>query len=41
MTMICVTHKLGFARNVVDRMVFFYSGEIMSMREQLALRTTF
>jgi len=26
MTMICVTHEMGFARNVADRMVFFDEG---------------
>ncbi|AFT90356.1 amino acid ABC transporter ATP-binding protein [Paraburkholderia phenoliruptrix] len=29
MTMICVTHEMGFARNVADRMVFMDSGEII------------
>ena len=29
MTMIVVTHEMGFARNVADRMVFFDSGEII------------
>jgi general L-amino acid transport system ATP-binding protein len=29
MTMIVVTHEMGFARNVADRMVFFDGGEII------------
>jgi len=29
MTMICVTHEMGFARGVADRMVFFDGGEII------------
>ncbi len=29
MTMICVTHEMGFARSVADRMVFMDSGEIV------------
>ena len=29
MTMICVTHEMGFARSVADRMVFFDGGEII------------
>ena len=29
MTMICVTHEMGFARKVADRMVFMDSGEII------------
>ncbi len=29
MTMICVTHEMGFARGVADRMVFFDSGQIV------------
>ena len=28
MTMICVTHEMGFAREVADRVVFMYNGEI-------------
>ena len=27
--MICVTHEMGFARGVADRMVFFDYGEIV------------
>jgi ABC-type polar amino acid transport system ATPase subunit len=29
MTMICVTHEMGFARNVADRVLFMDSGEIV------------
>jgi len=29
MTMICVTHEMGFARQVADRVVFMASGEII------------
>jgi ABC-type polar amino acid transport system ATPase subunit len=29
MTMICVTHEMGFARKVADRMVFMDHGEIV------------
>jgi ABC-type polar amino acid transport system ATPase subunit len=29
MTMICVTHEMGFARAVADRMVFFDHGLIV------------
>ena len=29
MTMICVTHEMGFARAVADRMVFFDEGMIV------------
>ncbi|WP_321897505.1 amino acid ABC transporter ATP-binding protein [Burkholderia cepacia] len=29
MTMICVTHEMGFARNVADRIVFMDGGEII------------
>jgi general L-amino acid transport system ATP-binding protein len=29
MTMICVTHEMGFARSVANRMVFFDGGEIV------------
>ncbi len=31
MTMICVTHEMGFARRVADRMVFMDHGEIVEM----------
>jgi general L-amino acid transport system ATP-binding protein len=29
MTMICVTHEMGFARTVADRVVFMDQGEIV------------
>ena len=33
MTMICVTHEMGFARRVADKMVFMDHGEIVEMGE--------
>ena len=32
MTMICVTHEMGFARQVADRVVFMDRGEIVESR---------
>jgi ABC-type polar amino acid transport system ATPase subunit len=32
MTMIVVTHEMGFARAVADRIVFMHEGEIMEAR---------
>jgi len=29
MTMICVTHEMGFARQVADRIIFMDAGEIV------------
>jgi len=29
MTMICVTHEMGFARNVADRIIFMSDGAIV------------
>ena len=29
MTMICVTHEMGFARQVADRVIFMDDGEIV------------
>jgi ABC-type polar amino acid transport system, ATPase component len=29
MTMLCVTHEMGFARTVADRVVFMDEGEIL------------
>jgi general L-amino acid transport system ATP-binding protein len=29
MTMLCVTHEMGFARTVADRVVFMDEGEIV------------
>jgi general L-amino acid transport system ATP-binding protein len=31
MTMLCVTHEMGFARSVADRMVFMDGGEIVEV----------
>ena len=31
MTMICVTHEMGFARTVADRVVFMDRGEIVEL----------
>ena len=31
MTMVCVTHEMGFAREVADRVVFMDAGEIVEM----------
>ena len=33
MTMVCVTHEMGFARKVADRMVFMDDGEIVEVAE--------
>ncbi len=33
MTMICVTHEMGFARRVADKMVFMDHGEIVEMAD--------
>jgi len=33
MTMICVTHEMGFARKVADRIVFMDEGEIVEVAE--------
>jgi general L-amino acid transport system ATP-binding protein len=38
MTMVCVTHEMGFARRVADRVVFMDQGEIV---EQAAPATFF
>jgi glutamate/aspartate transport system ATP-binding protein len=32
MTMMCVTHEMGFARRVADRVVFMDAGEIIEDR---------
>ncbi|MBS7528647.1 amino acid ABC transporter ATP-binding protein [Fusibacter paucivorans] len=29
MTMVCVTHEMGFAKEVADRVIFMYNGEIL------------
>ena len=31
MTMVCVTHEMGFAQKVADRMVFMADGRIVEM----------
>ena len=31
MTMVCVTHEMGFAREVADRIVFMESGDIVEV----------
>jgi general L-amino acid transport system ATP-binding protein len=31
MTMLCVTHEMGFARQVADRVIFMDYGEIVEM----------
>jgi general L-amino acid transport system ATP-binding protein len=33
MTMLCVTHEMGFARTVADRIIFMDKGEIVEMNE--------
>jgi polar amino acid transport system ATP-binding protein/general L-amino acid transport system ATP-binding protein len=33
MTMICVTHEMGFARSVADRIIFMDEGEIVEQAE--------
>jgi len=33
MTMICVTHEMGFARKVADRIVFMDHGEIVEIAD--------
>ena len=33
MTMLCVTHEMGFARQVADRVVFMDAGEIVETGE--------
>ena len=33
MTMLCVTHEMGFARKVADRVIFMDQGEIIEMNE--------
>jgi general L-amino acid transport system ATP-binding protein len=33
MTMLCVTHEMGFARQVADRVVFMDGGEILEVNE--------
>jgi general L-amino acid transport system ATP-binding protein len=33
MTMICVTHEMGFARQVANRVIFMDAGQIVEMNE--------
>jgi general L-amino acid transport system ATP-binding protein len=33
MTMICVTHEMGFARKVANRVIFMDQGEIIEQNE--------
>jgi general L-amino acid transport system ATP-binding protein len=36
MTMLCVTHEMGFARQVADRIIFMDGGEIVEVNEPRA-----
>lgn len=33
MTMVCVTHEMGFAKKVADRVVFMDAGEVVESNE--------
>ncbi|MFD2031106.1 hypothetical protein ACFSKM_13925 [Ancylobacter dichloromethanicus] len=33
MTMLCVTHEMGFARQVANRVIFMDAGQIIEMNE--------
>jgi general L-amino acid transport system ATP-binding protein len=33
MTMICVTHEMGFARKIADRVVFINEGQILEQAD--------
>jgi general L-amino acid transport system ATP-binding protein len=33
MTMLCVTHEMGFAKSVADRVIFMDRGEIIEQNE--------
>jgi general L-amino acid transport system ATP-binding protein len=33
MTMICITHEMGFAKTVANRMIFMDGGEIIEIAE--------
>ena len=37
MTMICVTHEMGFAKRIADRVVFMDSGEIVEVNSPIEL----
>jgi general L-amino acid transport system ATP-binding protein len=36
MTMLCVTHEMGFARQVANRVIFMDYGQIIEMNEPAA-----
>ncbi len=36
MTMLCVTHEMGFARKVADRVIFMDQGEIVEQNDPLS-----
>ncbi|MFW1499517.1 amino acid ABC transporter ATP-binding protein [Vibrio parahaemolyticus] len=40
MTMICVTHEMGFAKKVANRVVFMDEGQILEMNSPIALFET-
>ena len=40
MTMICVTHEMGFARRVADRVIFMDEGQIVEQNEPEAFFKT-
>jgi general L-amino acid transport system ATP-binding protein len=40
MTMICVTHEMGFARKVADRVIFMDEGQIIEQNEPEAFFST-
>ena len=33
MTMVCVTHEMGFARTVADRVIFMDAGQVVEINE--------
>jgi ABC-type polar amino acid transport system ATPase subunit len=39
MTMLCVTHEMGFARQIADRVVFMDAGRIVEVGEPAAFFT--
>ncbi len=39
MTMLCVTHEMGFARQVADRVIFMDAGRIVEVNEPNAFFT--
>jgi general L-amino acid transport system ATP-binding protein len=40
MTMICVTHEMGFARQVANRVIFMDQGQIVEQNEPRSSSTT-